>query len=200
MHQESTSQYPVPTAPDCPKRGVHVDGTRFLNAALSLLQETMVIMSRQLGRMTLLLAVCLLMLGTIYESAWAGGPPGQEISLVNISQTTEFYATAVPQVAVSRVDPNLVAVAWRKYGLPINTNAGAAPGERTADCHVAVSTDGGQTFHDTDLMPMLRQHTDPELPTEPAPGLFSTTTDLPSRSERCGATARPPGSGPMPGR
>jgi hypothetical protein len=172
MHQESTSRYPVPVAPHCPKRGGHADGTRFPRAALSLLQETMVIMSRQLGRMTLLLAVCLLMLGTIYDSAWAGGPLGQEISLVNISQTTASFATAVPQVAVSRVDPNLVAVAWRKYGIPINTNAGAAPGERTADCHVAVSTDGGKTFNDTDLMPILRQHSDPDLPTQPAPGLW----------------------------
>jgi hypothetical protein len=72
---------------------------------------------------------------------------------------------------VSRTDPNLVAVAWRKYGLPINTNADV--GERTADCHVSVSTDGGRTFHDTNLMPILREHTgDPELPTEPAPGLW----------------------------
>jgi hypothetical protein len=96
----------------------------------------------------------------------------QGISLVNISQTSEFFTTAVPQVAVSRVDPNLIAVAWRKYGLPINTNAGANPGERTADCHVAVSTDGGQTFTGTDLMPILRQRTDPEMPTQPEPGLF----------------------------
>ena len=74
---------------------------------------------------------------------------------------------------MSRRDPNLVAVAWREYGLPINTNAGAGPGERTADCHVSVSTDGGNTFHDTNLMPILRQNTgDPELPTEPAPGLW----------------------------
>ena len=130
-------------------------------------------MNRHVGRMALVVAVCLLMLGTIYDGAWAGSPPGKEISLVNISHTTEFFATAVPQVAVSRVDPDLVAVAWRKYGLPINTNAGAGPGERTADCHVAISTDGGTTFNDTDLMPILRQHTgDTELPTEPAPGLW----------------------------
>jgi hypothetical protein len=96
----------------------------------------------------------------------------QAISLTNISRTTEDFATGVPQVAVSRVDPNLVAVAWRKYGLPINTNAGAGPGERTADCHVAVSTDGGATFRDTDLMPILRARTDAEEPTEPAPGLY----------------------------
>src|SRR5439155_10521863 len=95
-----------------------------------------------------------------------------KISRVNISHTAALFATGVPQVAVSRVDPDLVAVAWRKYGLPINTNAGAAPGERTADCHVAVSADGGQTFRDTDLMPILRLHTDSELPSEPAPGLW----------------------------
>jgi len=129
-------------------------------------------MNRHVGRMALVVAVCLLMLGTIYDGAWAGSPPGKEISLVNISQTTEFFATAVPQVAVSRVDPDVVAVAWRLYGLPINTNAGAGPGERTADCHVAISTDGGTTFHDTNLMPILREHVDAELPTQPAPGLY----------------------------
>ena len=118
-------------------------------------------------------AVCLAMLGAHHDAAWAGPMvTWQGISLVNISQASEFLVTGVPQVAVSRVDPNLIAVAWRKYGLPINTNAGANPGERTADCHVAVSTDGGQTFTDTDLMPILRQRTDPEMPTQPEPGLF----------------------------
>lgn len=126
-------------------------------------------MNRQVGRVAF--AVAVLTLGTVFKCVSAATPAAQ-ISLVDISQTTESFATAVPQVAVSRVDPNLVAVAWRKYGLPINTNAGAAPGERTADCHVAVSTDGGNTFTDTDLMPILRQHTDPELPTQPDPGLF----------------------------
>ena len=113
------------------------------------------------------------MLGAHHDAAWAGPMvTWQGISLVNISQAGEFLVTGVPQVAVSRVDPNLIAVAWRKYGLPINTNAGANPGERTADCHVAVSTDGGQTFTDTDLMPILRQRTDPEMPTQPEPGLY----------------------------
>ena len=74
-----TSHYPVPTALDRAKRGAHADGTRFLSAALSHLQATIVIMSRQLGRMALLPAVCLLMLGITYDSACAGGPPGQEI-------------------------------------------------------------------------------------------------------------------------
>lgn len=117
------------------------------------------------------MAACLILVGTSHGGASAGSPPEKEISLVNISATTESFTTAVPQVAVSRTDPNLVAVAWRKYGLPINTNADV--GERTADCHVSVSTDGGRTFHDTNLMPILREHTgDPELPTEPAPGLW----------------------------
>jgi hypothetical protein len=112
----------------------------------------------------------LIALGTTQGSAWAGNAIEKGISLVDISATSASFTTGVPQVAVSRVDPNLVAVAWRKYGLPINTNA--AVGDRTADCHVAVSTDGGKTFTDTDLMPILRQHTDPDLPTQPAPGLY----------------------------
>src|SRR5690242_10362484 len=115
-------------------------------------------------------AVSLTLLCTTQGPAWAGNGPGQNISLINISAASASFTTGVPQVAVSRVDPNLVAVAWRKYGLPINTNA--AIGDRTADCHVAVSTDGGNSFNDTDLMPILREHTDPDLPTQPAPGLW----------------------------
>jgi hypothetical protein len=129
----------------------------------------MVKMSKHIGRMASSVAGCLLMLAAGSDSASAA----QTISLVNISQLPVTSASAFHRIAVSRVDPNLVAVAWREYGLPINTNAGAGPGERTADCHVSVSTDGGMTFHDTNLMPMLRQNNgDPELPTEPAPGLY----------------------------
>lgn len=111
-----------------------------------------------------------LLLGATQGRAWAGSSPEQEISLVNISATTPSFATGVPQVAVSPVNTDVVAVAWRKYGLPINTNAGV--GDRTAECHVKVSTDGGKTFRDTDLTPILREHTDPSLPTQPAPGLW----------------------------
>ena len=97
----------------------------------------------------------------------------KEISLVNVSKFSVNSASAFHRVVVSRTDPDLVAIAWREYGLPINTNAGAAPGERTADCHVSVSKDSGKTCHDTNLMPFLRQNTgDPELPTQPAPGLY----------------------------
>lgn len=115
-------------------------------------------------------AAGLTLLGATQGSARAGGMPGNEISLVNISATTASFATGVPQVAVSPVNPKVVAVSWRKYGLPINTNAGV--GDRTAECHVKVSTDGGTTFRDTDLTPILREHTDPSLPTQPAPGLY----------------------------
>ena len=100
-------------------------------------------MRRQQRRMASLVTVCLLMLGTTSGVAWAGGPDDKdkdkgkdkEISLVNISKFSVNSASAFHRVAVSRSDPDLVAIAWREYGLPINTNAGAGPGERTADCH-----------------------------------------------------------------
>ena len=57
----------------------------------------------RLGQMAWSMAACLLMFGTPLDQTWAAGPPGNAISLVNISQTTEFYATGVPQIAVSRV-------------------------------------------------------------------------------------------------
>ncbi|MEV4620587.1 hypothetical protein AB0J74_17995 [Asanoa sp. NPDC049573] len=112
-------------------------------------------------------AMGLLVLGTTPSPAWAGR---HGASLVNISAVSNSFATGVPQVAISRSDPNLVAVAWRKYALPINTNADV--GDRTAECHVAVSNNGGRTFRDTDLTPILREHTDEDLPTDPAPGLW----------------------------
>jgi hypothetical protein len=132
---------------------------------------------RRIARRSLV-ATGLLAIGLMSCPASAGdhhgdGHHGNEISLVNISQLSVHSASAFHRVAVSRRDPDLVAVAWREYGLPINTNAGSGPGERTADCHVSVSTNGGRTFHDTNLMPILKQNTgDPELPAEPAPGLW----------------------------
>jgi hypothetical protein len=82
--------------------------------------------------MASLVTVCLLMLGT--TSALLGRRPDdkdkgkdKEISLVNISKFTVNSASAFHRVAVSRKDPDLVAIAWREYGLPINTNAGAGP-------------------------------------------------------------------------
>jgi hypothetical protein len=91
-----------------------------------------------------------------------GATPG--VLLTNISQNTPEFVSVFPQVAVSRANPNLVAVAWRRYGLPIDQHA--LKEDRIAECHVAVSHDGGASFRDTDLMPMLRttRHGDmPEL-------------------------------------
>jgi hypothetical protein len=81
-----------------------------------------------------------------------GATPGVE--LTNISKNTKKFASVFPQVAVSRVDPNLVAVAWRQYNLPIDTNA--LKEDRVAECHVSISKDGGQTFKDRNMMDVLR--------------------------------------------
>ena len=69
-------------------------------------------MNKQVGRVAFAIAV--LTLGTVINGVSAATPAAQSISLIDISQTTESFATGVPQVAVSRVDPNLVAVAWRR--------------------------------------------------------------------------------------
>jgi hypothetical protein len=70
-----------------------------------------------------------------------------------------------PQVNVSPANGKTVAVAWRQYSLPVDTNA--AKGARTAECHVSLSTDAGKTFKDTNLMPYLRRErisaAEPEL-------------------------------------
>jgi hypothetical protein len=84
------------------------------------------------------------------------------VELVNISKNNSNTTSALPTVVVSPVNDNLVAFAWRRYGLPIDTNA--LKGVRVADCHVSVSTDGGKTFKDTDLMPKLRNEGAPGVP------------------------------------
>ena len=90
------------------------------------------------------------------------------VRLFNISQNTPYFGSVFPEVQVSRTAPNVVAVAWRRYGLPVNTN-GSMEG-RTADCHVSVSTDAGDTFYDTNLMPYLRE---PAVNVnEPEPNLY----------------------------
>src|SRR5438128_607662 len=81
-----------------------------------------------------------------------GATPG--VVLTNISKNTKDFASVFPQVAVSRTNPNLVAVAWRRYNLPIDTNA--MKEDRIAECHVSISRDGGQTFKDRNMMDVLR--------------------------------------------
>lgn len=86
-----------------------------------------------------------------------GATPGVE--LTNISNNTAMFASVFPQVAVSRTDPDFVAVAWRQYSLPIDTNAVEG---RVAECHVAVSRDGGATWTDRNMMDVLRTSGPPE--------------------------------------
>jgi len=96
--------------------------------------------------------------GTIVTSAqtsWLYEPGATAgVVLYNISQNTQQFASVFPHVAVSRSNPDLVAVAWRRYGLPIDTNA--LREDRIAECHVSISKDGGQTFTSRNMMDVLR--------------------------------------------
>jgi L-ascorbate metabolism protein UlaG (beta-lactamase superfamily) len=91
-----------------------------------------------------------------------GATPG--VVLTNISKNTPAFGSVFPQVAVSRSDPKIIAVAWRKYGLPVDTNA--LKEARFAECHLALSRDGGTTFTDRNMMDVLRTQksgNEPEL-------------------------------------
>lgn len=84
------------------------------------------------------------------------GEPGTSpgVTLIDISKNAPQFSSAFPNLAVSPKDDQTIAVAWRIYSLPIDTNA--PKGSRTAECHVSVSTDGGRTFRISNLMPALR--------------------------------------------
>ena len=84
-------------------------------------------------------ATTLFALTILSGAAWADA-----ISLVNISRNGVLGGSVVPQVKVNPHNPNVVAVAWRRYGLPIDTNADK--NARIADCHVSVSLDSGDPF------------------------------------------------------
>ena len=81
-----------------------------------------------------------------------GTSPG--VALTDISKNGPGFSSAFPNLAVSPKDDQTIAIAWRVYSLPINTNA--PKGSRTAECHVSISTDGGRTFRDSNLMDVLR--------------------------------------------
>lgn len=81
-----------------------------------------------------------------------GATPG--VTITNISKNDAMHASVFPQVAVSPANPNVVAVAWRRYNLPIDTNA--LEDKRVADCHVALSSDGGKTWRDRNMMDVLK--------------------------------------------
>jgi hypothetical protein len=88
-----------------------------------------------------------------------GLTPG--VSVINISKNTPQFASVFPQVAVSRSNSNVVAVAWRRYNLPVDTNA--LEKDRVAECHLAISKDGGETFIDRNMMDVLRTEAKPRL-------------------------------------
>jgi photosystem II stability/assembly factor-like uncharacterized protein len=89
---------------------------------------------------------------TVQTPPEPGATPG--VLLTNISKNSAVFASVFPQVAVSRANPNLVAVAWRRYNLPIDTNAPKP--DRIAECYISISTDGGQTFIERNMMSELR--------------------------------------------
>jgi hypothetical protein len=88
-----------------------------------------------------------------------GLTPG--VSVINISKNTPQFASVFPQVAVSRSNSNVVAVAWRRYNLPVDTNA--VEKDRVAECHLTISKDGGETFTDRNMMDVLRTKAHPRL-------------------------------------
>jgi|SRR5579862_2073438 len=97
-----------------------------------------------------------------------GAAAADAISLYNISQNQSNFGSVLSEVKVSPSNSNLIAVAWRRYLLPINTNGDTVT--RNADCHVSVSFDAGNTFRDTNLMPYLRE---PAVNVgEPEPNLY----------------------------
>jgi hypothetical protein len=112
-------------------------------------------MSKLKFHSALLVGVTLL-IGMLAVSAQTPPEPGLTpgVVLTNISNNTVKFASVFPQVTVSRADPNLIAVAWRQYNLPIDTNA--LREDRIAECHVSISKDGGQTFKDRNMMDVLR--------------------------------------------
>jgi hypothetical protein len=101
-------------------------------------------------------------------TALSGAAVADAISLYNISQNQSNFGSVLSEVKVLPSNPNVLAVAWRRYLLPINTNGDMAT--RVADCHVSVSLDAGNTFRDTNLMPFLRE---PAVNVgEPEPNLY----------------------------
>jgi len=102
--------------------------------------------------------VAVFIAGLLIAGAWAQTPaePGASpgVELRDISQNGPQFASAFPFVSVSPKYDKTVLIGWRLYSLPIDTNA--PKGSRTAECHLAISRDGGATFTDTNLMDFLR--------------------------------------------
>ncbi len=92
------------------------------------------------------------------------GEPGVSpgVTLIDISKNDAAFSSAFPSLAVNAENDEELGIAWRVYSLPIDTNA--PKGMRTAECHVSLSTDGGETFRDSSLMNVLRTRADGNTP------------------------------------
>ena len=96
------------------------------------------------------------LLALTFSQARLPGEPGASAGLtfVDISRNDATLSSAFPSLAVNARNDQELGIAWRVYSLPIDTNA--PKGSRTAECHVSISTDGGETFRDSNLMGALR--------------------------------------------
>ena len=117
--------------------------------------------------LALVMAVCLL---SPMMSGQALAADTDDGWLVNISENTAEEASVFSTVAVNPKDPSQVTVAWRIYGVPIDTTA--PMGVRVADFHLSVSDDGGRTFTEIDMMPYVRAVQGDDLPQDPAQPLW----------------------------
>jgi hypothetical protein len=80
-----------------------------------------------------------------------GLTPG--VKLTNISNVPHDEWTSVfPMVAVSRSNPKIVAVAWRRFAMPVFAVSSV---EQFEQCYISLSKDGGKTFSVTDERPYL---------------------------------------------
>jgi hypothetical protein len=113
-------------------------------------------MTRQAAVLSSLCVIALVIGGPHVRAVQSPPEPGATpgVLLTNISKNAAQSASVFPQVAVSRSNPNLVAVAWRRYSLPVDIHA--LKGSRVAECYVSISVDGGQTFNERNMMPVLR--------------------------------------------
>ena len=89
-----------------------------------------------------------------------GASPG--VTLIDISKNDAALSSAFPGLAINAKNDRELGIAWRVYSLPIDTNA--AKGSRIAECHVSISTDGAETFRDSNLMGLLRTRADGATP------------------------------------
>ncbi len=105
--------------------------------------------------LAILMALALLVtLGVTALAAEDKSPYSEDTRLVNLTNNETDVASCFSIFAVNPNNPDQIAVAWRRYGLPTNTKAGI--GEWVGEFHLSVSEDGGETFTEVDMMPYVR--------------------------------------------